>query len=64
MTDAAIQADNHTAHHCVSNHPANRIMANFYLPLVEAGVGGQLPRILGLSASPVMKAAASGSELE
>jgi hypothetical protein len=39
-------------------------MANFYLPLVEAGVGGQLPRILGLSASPVMKAAASGSELE
>jgi ERCC4-related helicase len=51
------------AHHCTLKHPANRIMANFYIPRVERG-DESLPRILGLSASPVMRADATEAALE
>ncbi|KAF2689197.1 P-loop containing nucleoside triphosphate hydrolase protein [Lentithecium fluviatile CBS 122367] len=47
------------AHHCTQKHPANLILANFYLPIAQYGVRTHLPKILGLSASPVMKATAS-----
>ncbi|KAJ4356123.1 Dicer-like protein 2 [Didymosphaeria variabile] len=50
------------AHHCTKKHPANLIMANFYLPKLHEDV--DLPMILGLSASPVMKAKASDEALE
>ncbi|PSN68956.1 P-loop containing nucleoside triphosphate hydrolase protein [Corynespora cassiicola Philippines] len=54
------------AHHCTSNHPANRILKTFYIPFIHMGPkGGRfLPRILGLSASPVMKANAGNSALQ
>lgn len=55
--------DEHAAHHCTLNHPANRIMSNFYVPRVRRGDEG-LPRILGLSASPVMRADATKESLE
>ena len=42
------------AHHCVRGHPANRIMQNFY-HVKEAERHGQLPSILGLTASPVVR---------
>ncbi|KAF3046133.1 hypothetical protein E8E12_011285 [Didymella heteroderae] len=51
------------AHHCTLNHPANRIMTNFYTPRVQKG-DAYLPKILGLSASPVMKADATTQSLE
>ena len=47
---------------CTGKHPANRILSNFYLP--KAHEGARLPKILGLSASPVMKAKASTEALE
>ncbi|KAF2446838.1 P-loop containing nucleoside triphosphate hydrolase protein [Karstenula rhodostoma CBS 690.94] len=50
------------AHHCTGNHPANVLLADFYLPRLQEGV--YLPKILGLSASPVMKAKASDEALE
>ncbi|KAF2800747.1 hypothetical protein K505DRAFT_292221 [Melanomma pulvis-pyrius CBS 109.77] len=52
------------AHHCTQNHPANQIMANFYKPLLSKGNGIARPRILGLSASPVMRANANRNGLE
>ncbi|CAI6268621.1 unnamed protein product [Periconia digitata] len=53
------------AHHCTQNHPANKILQNFYIPLSRnKHASGQLPRILGLSASPVMKAKATGVDLQ
>ncbi|KAF2873165.1 dicer-like protein-like protein 2 [Massariosphaeria phaeospora] len=51
------------AHHCTSNHPANMILRNFYLPLVQDGSKKGVPKILGLSASPVMKARANSIDL-
>jgi ERCC4-related helicase len=51
------------AHHCTLNHPAHRIMSDFYMPRI-GDERLQLPRILGLSASPVMKATASQEDLE
>ncbi|KAF2639248.1 P-loop containing nucleoside triphosphate hydrolase protein [Massarina eburnea CBS 473.64] len=51
------------AHHCTRRHPANTILAQFYIPYIHDGIS-QLPRILGLSASPVQKATASGSDLQ
>ena len=42
------------AHHCVGNDPTNKIMQNFYHTAVRAGKG-DLPHILGLTASPVIK---------
>jgi ERCC4-related helicase/dsRNA-specific ribonuclease len=49
------------AHHCTLNHPASRIMRDFYKP--SALRGFSLPRILGLSASPVMRARPTGGDL-
>ncbi|XPS72365.1 Dicer-like protein 2 [Ascochyta lentis] len=51
------------AHHCTLKHPANRIMSNFYTPAVERG-DKSLPKVLGLSASPVMRADATKETLE
>ncbi|KZF20015.1 hypothetical protein L228DRAFT_214035 [Xylona heveae TC161] len=42
------------AHHCIKNHPANRIMRDFYRPLTFKGPGCDRPHILGLSASPII----------
>lgn len=53
----------HAAHHCTLRHPSNRILSNFYTPRVENG-GADLPKILGLSASPVMRADATEQALE
>ncbi|RPB12611.1 hypothetical protein P167DRAFT_535942 [Morchella conica CCBAS932] len=39
------------AHHCAGNHPANRIMQDFYHPNLHR----QVPSILGLTASPIVK---------
>ena len=52
------------AHHCTGKHAANQIMQHFYLPLAHQGLRAQLPGILGLTASPVMKARASLDELK
>ncbi|KAF2463456.1 dicer-like protein 2 [Lindgomyces ingoldianus] len=52
------------AHHCSKNHPASRIMSQFYKPLLQRNRSVHIPRILGLSASPVMGARASSSDLE
>jgi ERCC4-related helicase len=60
MTAASDQA---AAHHCTLKHPANRIMSNFYITKAESG-NEDLPKILGLSASPVMKADATTEALE
>ncbi|KAF1835975.1 hypothetical protein BDW02DRAFT_546935 [Decorospora gaudefroyi] len=51
------------AHHCTLKHPAHRIMSDFYMPQVESG-NSEVPKVLGLSASPVMKAAATTAALE
>ncbi|KAL3493303.1 hypothetical protein BJX62DRAFT_84154 [Aspergillus germanicus] len=39
------------AHHCVRNHPANKIMRDFYHPAVAKLGPHAVPRILGLTAS-------------
>ncbi|KAL2813874.1 hypothetical protein BJX63DRAFT_442742 [Aspergillus granulosus] len=41
------------AHHCTKKSPANMIMEKFYFPLKEK-CPANLPKILGLSASPVI----------
>ncbi|KAH7398974.1 dicer-like protein 2 [Phaeosphaeria sp. MPI-PUGE-AT-0046c] len=51
------------AHHCTQNHPAHRIMSEFYVQQ-PGEARDQLPRILGLSASPVMKADATSEALQ
>jgi ERCC4-related helicase len=40
-----------SAHHCVRNHPANKIMRDFYHPAVAKLGPDAVPRILGLTAS-------------
>lgn len=52
------------AHHCTRKHAANQIMQRFYLPLARRGLGTQLPDILGLTASPVMRGRKSLNELK
>ncbi|KAG9663479.1 P-loop containing nucleoside triphosphate hydrolase protein, partial [Aureobasidium melanogenum] len=49
------------AHHCTKKHASNMIMQQFYRPAELAGQ--PVPRILGLSASPVMNAKAGGLEI-
>ncbi|KAL2026159.1 hypothetical protein VTO58DRAFT_103343 [Aureobasidium pullulans] len=49
------------AHHCTKKHASNMIMQQFYRPAKDAGQS--VPRILGLSASPVMNAKAGGLEV-
>jgi ERCC4-related helicase len=48
------------AHHCSLNHPAHRIMSDFYKPRI----GAELPRILGLSASPIKTAKVTSEDLQ
>jgi ERCC4-related helicase len=50
------------AHHCTLKHPAHRIMSDFYMPQVD-NIIYSMPKILGLSASPVMKAKATSEDL-
>ena len=42
------------AHHCVRGHPANKILQNFYHAKKQER-HGELPNILGLTASPVVR---------
>ncbi|CAO2651114.1 Nn.00g094110.m01.CDS01 [Neocucurbitaria sp. VM-36] len=49
------------AHHCTLKHPARRIMSDFFR--VE-NRSASLPKILGLSASPIMKARATAQDLQ
>ncbi|KAH7090455.1 dicer-like protein 2 [Paraphoma chrysanthemicola] len=50
------------AHHCTLAHPAHRIMSEFYMPRLGRP-GEHVPKILGLSASPVMRARATSEDL-
>ena len=43
------------AHHATKRHAANIIMQHFYNDLLQQGLLKELPAILGLSASPVIK---------
>lgn len=51
------------AHHCTLKHPAHRIMSDFYMPRI-GDEQEQLPKVLGLSASPIMTAKATQEDLE
>ncbi|KAJ5188990.1 hypothetical protein N7491_005312 [Penicillium cf. griseofulvum] len=50
------------AHHCTRRHPANKIMQNHYHPTLLRLGPNAVPRILGLTASPVVRS--SQNELE
>ncbi|KAJ5960754.1 uncharacterized protein N7479_007904 [Penicillium vulpinum] len=50
------------AHHCTRRHPANKIMQNHYHPTLLRSGPNAVPRILGLTASPVVRS--SQNELE
>ncbi|KAF7597122.1 hypothetical protein BBP40_009460 [Aspergillus hancockii] len=43
------------AHHCVKNHPVNRIIKDLYHPTKNEQGPESVPRILGLTASPIMR---------
>ncbi|KAF7586490.1 Dicer-like protein 2 [Aspergillus hancockii] len=43
------------AHHCMRQHPANKIMQHFYHPWVRKYGKDSVPRILGLTASPIVR---------
>jgi ERCC4-related helicase len=51
------------AHHCARKHPANRIMQDFYHPALKKFGRSVVPRILGLTASPIMRSKPSELEL-
>ncbi|KAF1851800.1 P-loop containing nucleoside triphosphate hydrolase protein [Cucurbitaria berberidis CBS 394.84] len=51
------------AHHCTLKHPARLIMSEFYTNRVEGGCSS-LPKVLGLSASPVKTARATVQDLQ
>jgi hypothetical protein len=46
------------AHHCIGEHPANKIMKDHYYPCIERAGRDSVPAVLGLTASPVMSARA------
>ena len=46
-------SSDHLAHHCVLDHPASRILRDFYHPYLATGLKN-VPAILGLTASPVV----------
>ncbi|KAJ5101267.1 hypothetical protein NUU61_003489 [Penicillium alfredii] len=50
------------AHHCTRGHPANKIMKNHYHPARRDFGPHVVPRILGLTASPIVRS--SGEELQ
>ncbi|RAL11945.1 putative RNA helicase/RNAse III [Aspergillus homomorphus CBS 101889] len=43
------------AHHCRNRHPANKIMQDFYHPAVAKYGHNVVPKILGLTASPIVR---------
>ncbi|KAJ5657241.1 uncharacterized protein N7484_000890 [Penicillium longicatenatum] len=43
------------AHHCMRRHPANKIMQNHYHPTLFKFGRQAVPRILGLTASPIVR---------
>ncbi|PLB44911.1 ATP-dependent helicase dcl2 [Aspergillus steynii IBT 23096] len=43
------------AHHCMRRHPANKIMQEFYHPTLAKLGRDAVPRIMGLTASPVVR---------
>ncbi|EAW13550.1 putative RNA helicase/RNAse III [Aspergillus clavatus NRRL 1] len=43
------------AHHCMRKHAANKIMQDFYHPTVSKFGPSAVPRIMGLTASPVVR---------
>ncbi|RHZ55743.1 putative RNA helicase/RNAse III [Aspergillus thermomutatus] len=43
------------AHHCTRKHAANKIMQDFYHPTLTRFGTGAVPRIMGLTASPVVR---------
>ncbi|GAD94518.1 conserved hypothetical protein [Paecilomyces variotii No. 5] len=43
------------AHHCADSHPMNNIMQKFYHPFKESGDIHELPSVMALTASPLMK---------
>ncbi|KKK18219.1 hypothetical protein AOCH_004535 [Aspergillus ochraceoroseus] len=43
------------AHHCMRKHPANKIMRDFYHPAMAKYGPDAVPRIMGLTASPVVR---------
>ncbi|KAI9776190.1 MAG: Dicer-like protein 2 [Geoglossum umbratile] len=51
------------AHHCVESHPANRIMQDFYHPLLRGGGKECVPHILGISASPIVNSKPRGLQI-
>ena len=63
VASEVLMADALTAHHCTLKHPARRIMADFYTPRVQDH-RSSLPKVLGLSASPVMKASATSHDIQ
>jgi hypothetical protein len=44
------------AHHCIGEHPANKIMKDHYYPCLRRAGKDSVPAVLGLTASPVMSA--------
>ncbi|KAI4240418.1 MAG: hypothetical protein L6R40_005129 [Gallowayella cf. fulva] len=49
------------AHHCMANHPASRILRDFYHPQLAVNRAGA-PAILGLTASPIVNGKAGQLE--
>ncbi|PYH49827.1 putative RNA helicase/RNAse III [Aspergillus saccharolyticus JOP 1030-1] len=43
------------AHHCMRRHPANKIMQDFYHPAVAVYGPDAVPKVLGLTASPIVR---------
>ncbi|OOF92937.1 hypothetical protein ASPCADRAFT_54162 [Aspergillus carbonarius ITEM 5010] len=43
------------AHHCMRRHPANKIMQDFYHPALDKYGLDAVPKVLGLTASPVVR---------
>lgn len=43
------------AHHCTRRHAANKIMQDFYHPTLTKSGPAAVPRIMGLTASPVVR---------
>jgi ERCC4-related helicase len=52
------------AHHCTKNAPMNKILQTFYHPVKQEGLVSELPRILGLSASPITSSKSTLESLE
>ena len=52
------------AHHCTKNAPMNKIMQMFYHPAKRGELASELPKILGLSASPVTSSKSTLENLE